>query len=84
MKSGRRILRISADFLPVLMGKGKHHYSVQQDIIPDDCRIINATIDFRGPTQLVLLVESQEWEEAQDGSPFPEITPLFVNDYSLE
>lgn len=63
---GRRILEIADVFLPILMGAGEKHYEVTKDPLPDDCRIINAKMHFRGcGTQtLVLLLESGEWDDA--------------------
>jgi hypothetical protein len=77
---GRRILRINARFLPVLMGRGIHHYSVFKDAIPEDCYIIDAAVNFRGSHgigELVLLLESEDWEPIE-GVPVPEVKPSLV------
>lgn len=76
---GRRTLRMSTAFLPVLMGKGIRHYSVHKDALPEDCRIVDATVCFRsavGGAELVLLLESEEWG-AVEGLP-PEIKPSLI------
>jgi hypothetical protein len=77
---GRRILRIKTGFLPVLMGKGIHYYSVFKDALPEDCRILDCSLNFRSihdADELVLLLESSDWEPI-DGVPAPEVRPDFV------
>ena len=77
---GRRILRMVPGFLPVLMGRGVHHYSVHKDALPEDCRIVDATMCSReseGSTELMLLLESPDWEPTE-GEPVPEIKPSLV------
>jgi hypothetical protein len=81
---GRRVLRISARFLPVLMGEGVHHYFVGKDALPEDSRVVDASVNFRathGADELVLLIESDYWEEAV-GVPAPVIEPLFIRRHS--
>ena len=80
---GRRILRIKTGFLPVLMGKGIHHYSVGKDALPEDCRIVDCSVSFRsthGADELVLLLESEDWELAE-GVPAPEVSPVLVQNH---
>jgi hypothetical protein len=77
---GRRILRINAGFLPVLMGRGVHHYSVFKNALPEDCRVVDASVNFRGidgADELVLLLESDEWEPTM-GAPVAAIKPSLV------
>jgi hypothetical protein len=77
---GRRILRMKTGFLSVLMSKGVHHYFVDRDALPEDCRIVDASVNFSatlGAEELVLLLESEEWEPIE-GVPAPEIKPLFI------
>jgi len=71
---GRRVLRISTGFLPLLMGKGLHHYSVFKDAVPEDCRVLTAKIE---GGDLVFLVESEEWGPS-DGTLAPEVRPCLV------
>ena len=79
-KMGRRTLRIVAGFLPALMSRGVHHYFVGGEPLPDDCRIVDASMSFRetpGAQELVLLLESEEWEPIA-GVPAPEVRLSFV------
>lgn len=77
---GRRTLSIASGFLPVLMGEGVHHYSVHKDAVPMDCRIVDARMD-GGGRNLILLLESGEWEGPSKGEICPPIDPTFVRNY---
>ncbi len=77
---GRRAIRMSSRFLPILMRHGAHHYSVTRDALPEDCRIVDVGMNFRavpGASDLILLLESDEWSE-EAGIPAPEVKPLFT------
>jgi hypothetical protein len=80
---GQRTLRINTRFLPVLMGRGIHHYSVFRNALPEDCCVVDASVTIResgGDSELVLLLESSEWEPS-NGAAAPEIMPSFVRHY---
>lgn len=73
----RKILRIGSSFLPCLLGRDVQPYEITRDPLPPDTRIVNARMgdDFR---TLILLLESSEFEEVPEDSPYPEITPLIT------
>jgi hypothetical protein len=76
MSQRRKTLRMSNIFLPCLVGEGPRHYEVVKDALPPDTTIVNVRMsdDFRS---LVLLIESESFDEIPEGLQYPEIDPQF-------
>jgi hypothetical protein len=86
---GRKVLTISDTFLPTIFGSYKvSSWAVDGEGLPDDTRIINAQVRFidQGYQDLLLLLESAEWEPQEEGKPYPYVELKFraVSDRVLE
>jgi hypothetical protein len=78
---GRRTLTITDTFLPVIFGDrdAVTSWAVIENPLPEDARIINAQMRFIGMNwqELVLLLESSEWDPPEDGHPYQEHKLVF-------
>ena len=76
----RKVLRFADSLLVQLFSKGIHApYEVIRDALPDDARIVDLRFDaFHQPghNTLMLLVESEQFEEVEEGNPYPELCPM--------
>lgn len=80
---GQRILKINGCMFPFLFS-GEKHYRVEENPIPQDARICNATIEFpyqRDGGTAVFLLESSEWSDVPEGERIPEIMPVIKTLY---
>jgi hypothetical protein len=76
---GQRILVLSLEFLPLLLGEGIHHYRVTKDPLPDDAKIIGGQV-YRlvEPLGLHLILESAAWDGPVEGGVIPRIEPTLT------
>jgi hypothetical protein len=67
----RKILRMSPEFLSVMLGEGEHHYRVVGDALPPDAKVMEARV---AGGVLELVIESETFNRVR-GHLYPEITP---------
>ena len=69
-------LQISPELLFELFTAGPHlgGYSVVEDAVPADAKLINVRHGW--PNQIELLIESEEFPEIEDGEKIPLFRPL--------
>lgn len=77
---GRRILVVSDVFWPMLFGKnlidtGRAFQAEPRSALPEDAKMINASLNFRGldTQELAILLESDQWEDQPEGHQYPRI-----------
>lgn len=82
---GRRTLTMSDTFVSTLFGEPREgiSWAIAENWLPKDTRVVNAQMKFvgMGRQDLVLLLESSEWEPNEEGKLYPSVNPSFRSIY---
>jgi hypothetical protein len=71
-------LTISSELFCAIFSAGQHGaYTVVQNGIPDDARLIN--LRHAWPSAIELLLESERFDEVREGEVIPEFSPLIMD-----
>lgn len=69
MSGKRAIIRVTADLIRDALA------------FPETARIVDIEFDFMRPNIFLFKVESPDFQEVEEGQPYPEISPTFTIDY---
>ena len=75
MSLRRKCLHVSDRFFADLFSDGSRTFEVIRDGIPKDARVVDVRFDGFA-RKFAVLLESDEFDEAEEGTPYPQIEPI--------